>query len=370
MSRPDHILLVSTGLLSATLCQGQTRITALSVDPFSAAQGTLLTIGLAHDGAPGSVRVTGDIRSDAGEHVLHFTTRSIPVAPGAQVIAPGSLAYDEFVWATTPLAAGIRAGHQFTEGEYEVCATLTGSGGNESFDEFCDRFAVEEQLFLDLTEPWDRDTIDEVRPSLFWNLSGTLRSPADMDLMLVLAPLGGSGDAQRAVGASVPTFRLKHPAYPVTPFPSGAPSLERGKCYAWQVQLERNGLVRERSEAWSFCVRPEPVLKDQRYVVLGNEHDRAIHQAVDDRLYFRWDEPYTTEHVVCEVLNERQERIAPEASRMEGGDHPATVNARSLGINLYEFDLAAYDLRPGTYELRVRDGKGHERSMLFSIDAR
>ncbi|MGV3638028.1 MAG: hypothetical protein ACO1NQ_10360 [Flavobacteriales bacterium] len=273
----------------------------------------------------------------------------------------------EFSWGSGERALAAQREHRLGGGEYEVC--LDGVLGSEPLTPYCESFDVEDLLFIDLTEPWDRDTIDEVRPTLYWTLTGPSSPKDDLDLLLTLAPLNGEKSPQRAVGSSVPVFRLPDPSYPLVPYPSGVPSLEPGRCYAWQVSALRRGIIRERSEAWSFCVRKRATPVDDRYILLRDNSDATIHHVLNERIHFRFDEPYTVNDIRCEVLNAEHTIITPDATLLDGQGRPLTPNLRNIGVNLYEFDLSSYHLPTGRYELRVKDGKNRERSILFAIEA-
>lgn len=359
------IVFVSSCLL-AVCAKPQTQITSAHVDGLVFAQTTFLTLSVLHDGPDARVSFSGSVTTREGSAIVRFQTAEVPLRTGNNLFASVDLPMREFVWGNGERAQVAQREHRLPGGEYRIC--LDGFLGGEALAPYCEPFEVEDLLFLDLTEPWDRDTIDEVRPSLYWTMSGLSASKGDLDLLLVLAPMQDEKSAQRAVGSSVPVFKLPAPSYPVVPFPSGVPSLERGRCYAWQVSALRRGLIRERSEAWSFCVRERPTPIDDRYILLHDHNDATVHRVLNERIHFRFDEPYTVKIIRCEVLNAERNIISPDASRIAGQDGSVTPNLRSIGVNLYEFDLSSHQLPAGRYELRVKDGKDRDRSILFSID--
>jgi len=353
--------------LRSAIALSQTEVTSVQVDAHVFSPSTFLSLSIQHFGAPRRILLLGSISTTDGQPVVQFRSGEFSVLSGEQFFAASNIQISEFKYAANDLSKATLRDQQLPGGTYRIC--IDAFAGGEALSPFCETFEVEDQLFLDLTEPWDRDTIDEVRPSLFWTISGTSLDPRSMELLLVLAPLGLEGSAQRAVGSAVPVLKLRKPNYPVVQYPSGAPSLQRGRCYAWQISALRSGLVRERSEAWSFCVRGAKQLPDARYIVLGDHGDPTVHRAIEERLFFRFDEPYSVDSVRCEVLNAERIIISPDAKLIGEQDVMTSPNLRSIGVNLYEFDLASYGLPVGRYELRVKDGKERARSLLFSIDA-
>lgn len=359
--------IISAGAcLFAVQAWPQTQITSALVDGVIFAPTTFLTVSVFHDGPGERASFSGSVSTREGATIVRFRTGEVVLRTGDNVLASVDLALREFSWGSGALALAAQREHRLAGGEYKVC--IDGVLGGESLTPYCEPFDVEEVLFLDLTEPWDRDTIDEVRPALYWTLTGSSAPKNDLDLLLTLAPLNEEKSAQRAVGSSVPVFRLPDPSYPLVPYPSGVPSLEPGRCYAWQVSALRRGIIRERSEAWSFCVRKRPTPVDDRYILLRDNSDATIHRVLNERIHFRFDEPYSVWVIHCEVLNAEHTIISPDASLIVGQGRTVTPNLRNIGVNLYEFDLSSYHLSTGRYELRVKDGKDRERSILFSIE--
>jgi hypothetical protein len=148
-------------------------------------------------------------------------------------------------------------------------------------------------------------------------------------------------------------------------FPVGIADLERGKCYAWQAEKLDGTRVTDRSEPWSFCVKTHPEPFQNKYVRLDRMQPGAVYEALDEKIFFRYDEPYSSTRMDCSIYGKGHLRIDPQLS--DDADKTAPAGARSVGVNLYELDLQPYGLKPGYYDLVVKNEKGRDRTLKFHI---
>lgn len=149
------------------------------------------------------------------------------------------------------------------------------------------------------------------------------------------------------------------------PYPFGVAGLEPGQCYAWQAERVVGSRVTDRSEPWGFCVRKHVEPLPNKYVRLDRVEPGAVYEAADRRIYFRYDEPYASAQVDCSILDERGGHVRPQLQDDAGA--AAEMGVRSVGVNLYELDLQPYGLKPGYYDLVVRNEKGRARTMKFHV---
>lgn len=322
---------------------------------------TFLTITLHNAGGEEEMRFEGEVLGTTGERVLSFASAPVRVPAGISTLGGGQLNMRMFSYGEGELGRHAQLFHRLADGRYRACIRMI-SGAAEVNDDFCDDISVEELLFLDLVMPWDGDTIDDVRPALTWTWSGG--SPKVPDgIRLVLAPMASGNTAAQAIAAARPVFMVPDVRERTVAFPPGIEALERGRCYAWQVERIKDGRVLDRTAPWSFCVRKHKEPMHNKYVHLDRVRPGAIYEAVDQRIFFRYDEPYSSEQLTCVIMDGKEQRIDPQVL----DDRAGTVGARSVGINLYELDLQPYHLPEGFYDLLVRNEKGGSRRLKFHI---
>lgn len=347
----------------------QVSVQSVEVRETAIAPRTLFRLALMNAGAAVEAVLEGELVSAQGEQVVQFRTQRFRVPPGLQYVRSEDLAMEHFTYGSGRTSSTVRTQKRLPDGRYRYCFRVSSTGG-EGGDEYCDVLDVEEFLLLDLVDPWDGDTIEDVRPALTWTLSGTPAAVKDADVRLTLVPCNGDRQAAAALASDRPLFLVPHVRQGMVGYPAGVSDLERGKCYAWQAERMLDGRVVDRSEPWRFCVLDHTPKQPEKYVVLGKDDVREIHEVSDGRIYFRYEEPYTSSTVACTVFGGSREpmRLDLKDDKEAGADKGAVrTNLRSIGTNLYELDLAPYGLSPGYYQVRVRDEGGRSHSLVVHL---
>lgn len=353
------------------LTEGNAQVSVQSVEMREAAIAprTLFRLALMNAGAMVEVTLEGELVSAQGEQVVQLRTQRFKVSPGLQYVRSEDLAMERFTYGNGRVSSIVRAQKRLPDGRYRYCFRVSSTGGEEG-DEYCDVLEVEEFLLLDLVDPWDGDTIEDVRPALTWALSGTSAAVKDADVRLTLVPCNGDRQAAAALASDRPLFMVPHVRQGMVGYPAGVSDLQRGKCYAWQVERMLDGRVVDRSEPWRFCVRDHTPGQPEKYVVLGKDDVREIHEASNGRIYFRYEEPYASSTVACTVFGASREPMRMDLKddkELEADKGAVRTNLRSIGTNLYELDLTPYGLRPGYYQVRVRDEGGRTYSLVVHL---
>lgn len=330
---------------------------------------TLFRATLLNTGPECELWLEGDVRTRTGETVLSFKADPVRLASGVHSIAAADVVMRSFSYGASATARAAQQYQRLPGGDYRYCLRLR-APQSEAMDEYCDALEVDEFLFLDLVQPWNKDTIDETRPALTWSISGSGPSVQTADVRLVLVPMDkGRGPAQ-AIAAERPFFILPHVTDRTVPYPVGVNDLERGRCYAWQVERLQDGRVLDRSEPWGFCVRQrvEPVAN--KYVMLDDIQPGSVYNVTDDKIYFRYDEAYASKDLTCTVLKKGVvlESVAPAPDKGMTAAADQGNSPKSIGVNLYAFDLTGHGLRPGYYTLVVKNEKSRSFILPFHID--
>jgi hypothetical protein len=249
------------------------------------------------------------------------------------------------------------------QGEYVFCVRSEAIQA-ESHDEYCDQIQVEDFLFLDLVDPWDGDSIDEVRPTLSWTLTGTPMAMTGADVRIVLVPMEKGMLPAHALSLNRPLFMVPHVSEYSMAYPPGIPDLERGRCYAWQAERLDGSRIIDRSDPWGFCVRKHDKPVPVKYVLLGRDQNVATYQVVDDKIHFRYDSPYAIAALDCSVRDKHGKRVDAEAHK-DGTS--GTIQLGNKGAGLFELDLQPLGLKSGQYELVVKDAKQGVSKLPFVI---
>lgn len=357
-------LVLSLSLAGALWAAAQVTIQSATLNGELFTPTTLYQLVVMNNGPATSVRIEGAILTKQGEQVASFRSNEHLLSTGVATLSATAIPMATFTYGTGDMGRNARVHQRLAGGNYKWCVRIS-SAALETNDEWCDVLEMQDLIYLDLVMPWNGDSIHEVRPALTWTMSGTPAATAAAQVRITVVPQPARMNAAQALAAEVPIFNLSNVTQRTLPYPTGAPDLERGKCYAWQAERLIEGRVADRSDPWSFCVRDIPRPMADKYVLLDRVEPGSIYQAIDERIYFRYDEPYSTSTLTCVILGPDRHQLEPIA-RNDNAEEALTSTKRA-GVNLYELDLSTYALKAGTYTLRVFDGKGRQHELQFNV---
>ncbi len=343
---------------------GQVTIQSASINGELFTPSTLYHLVVVNSGPAAMVRLDGFVRTRQGEQVVSFRTNEYLLPSGTSTLTASGITMRAFNYGPGEAANTARVHQRLPGGQFNWCIRLSADAA-ETGDEWCDDLFMEDLLYLDLVMPWNGDSIDEVRPALTWTITGSPSAMASARVRITLAPKPARMNAAQALAAEVPLFNVSDVTQRTLLYPAGAPDLQRGRCYAWQAERVLDGRIVDRSDPWSFCVRDLPKLQADKYVLLDRIEPGSVYQAVDDRIYFRYDEPYASTDLRCVVLGPGRRELVPDARSESAG--ASTTLSKQAGVNLYELDLSPYALKTGIYTLRVLDGKGRHYELQFNV---
>lgn len=358
------LALVSTLVLWSCVSYAQISFQNVTIDPSMLGPRTLFHAVLNNAAIPTEIVLEGDIKTSNGSLVLSFKTDPVRASLGIATVSAAQLTMRSFRYADTEEGRSARNFHRLPQGVYHFCLRLNAPQA-EAWDEYCDRVESNDFIFLDLVQPWNGDSIDEVRPALTWTMSGSMPTVASADVRITLVPMPPEMGPAQALAAERPLFMVPQVKERTIIYPPGIPDLEPGKCYAWQAERLVGSRVSDRSDPWGFCVRRHKEPQQNKYVHLDRLEPGATYQALDNKIFFRYDEPYASSRLNCLVHDGKNGRIEPQVLSDTDGQHAPGL--RSVGANLYEVDLQPYGLKPGHYYLVVRDEKGRDRTLKFHV---
>lgn len=359
-------LLLAGPLLRAQVTVVSAALTAFNVTPASTCQVTLMN-------AQGETNVSlvATIHNSSGELLLEVRTLPFPVRAGVNVVQPQTLQFSSSTYAASPQGNFLQSQKQLPSGLFKHCVRVL-NGGGEVDDEYCQDIEPDNNSFLSLVSPFDRDTIDSKTPVLTWTHSEpfNLLTPGE-SFRLVLVKLGVGQDPEAAVIANTPHFIHNNLFRHDLQYPFNAPALKEGETYAWQVQKMSAGGqgVIAKTEAWRFTVRRPAEAKDNKYSVLKKKPDAGYYLASNNKIFFCFDEAYGGGKIACMIYDERHKPVdpGPENEAQKEAGKPA-LEVKTNGYNRYEVDLDALDLKTGYYFLEVVNGKKEKYILKFYVE--
>ncbi|MBP6390578.1 MAG: hypothetical protein KA175_01335 [Flavobacteriales bacterium] len=359
-----RVMVFVSSIVLANSGKAQLSVQSLQVEGTFLSPSSLFAVGVLNSGVATNVHLEGSVRTRAGVLVLSWRSASFVLAGGISNVRSAQIALEVFRFEATEPGRYADLKRRLPGGDYIACMTVRSAG--EGSDELCEELFVDHMLVLDHVHPLDRDTVDDRRPPLLWTYAGEVLPTVSNYFRLSLFPQPEDRNAAQSVAAEKPLFTVTQDLQRTVPFPMGVPDLEPGKWYAWQVDYVENGRVVERAEPWSFHVREHIEPEPNKYVRLDDDQAGRIYEVVDGKIYFRYDEPYSSSVLDCSILTAAREVIEPEVSGDATEDTPAQ-DVRSVGVNLYELDLQPYGLGKGYYELIVKNEKGRADRLKFHV---
>ncbi len=175
-----------------------------------------------------------------GQAVMTGITRNIVLAQGTTMLhwsdlQPVAMEY------LTPVADQ-RESALLVPGKYVVCYSIlvTDSKQGKPGAEDCIRFIVEPVSPPVLNLPADKSSLETPLPQFTWIPPAPVNLFSDLNYDITLVATIANQSAEEAVQQNMPVFHTSGLRQPMVNYPAGAPALDTGVTYAWQV-VARNG---------------------------------------------------------------------------------------------------------------------------------
>lgn len=209
-----------------------------------------------NSGQKQACRLEVRITAGDGSLVAETTTPAFELSSGMNMLPAPAVYRSAWKFGSGKTAAIVKQTHQFPEGEYEYCFTLSqiqGSHIGELLAEQCFSHLMQPFSPLELTEPYDNDRICDKRPILVWQ--PLLPAMAGMTYRLLLVEVKENQAVAEALHYNMPLIRQHAIPSPMLLYPPLSRELVQGRKYAWQVTAVREETILARSEIWSFTVQ-------------------------------------------------------------------------------------------------------------------
>ncbi|WP_109699354.1 DUF928 domain-containing protein [Chitinophaga deserti] len=198
------------------------------------------------------------ITSADGGLIAETVTPAFELPSGMQMIPQGAAYRSAWKFGNSRQAVVVKQSHQFPEGEYEYCFTLSEVAGGHAggvIAEQCFNHMLQPFSPLELTEPYDGDRICEKRPTLIWQ--PLIPALPGMTYRLLLVEVKEGQARTEALHYNMPIIRQNGIPSPMLLYPPLSAELVMGKRYAWQVSAVKGETLLARSEVWDFTVKCE-----------------------------------------------------------------------------------------------------------------
>lgn len=359
------------GFLLTSLSFAQINIVSSFVQPVNVSPSALTQVSIVNNQQQVNASLTALITNSAGQEMLRVTSATFTLLPGLNTFRPENIQIASVSYGNGAQAAFVKTNNILPSGLFRYCAFLSTSSSEEQ-DEYCVELNSDFSSFLMLVTPSDGDTIESVNPVLFWTHTEpfSLLAPGE-SFKLILTECGKEESPQSAVSVNLPIFVKPFLTKHDIQYPFDAPKLEEGKSYAWQVQKLSAGSagVIDQTEAWKFTVRKDPLKSPVKYALLRKKLDAGFYTCKSDHLFFRFDEYYSGNILNFEIVNDKGQKIEPvlrnDRTEKASASHG---EIKSEGVNLFDLDIANYNLKRGYYLLTVWNNKNEKYFLKFYVE--
>lgn len=344
----------------------QVSIISANIQTFNITPQTLCQVTLMNESQSQQVWLVSEITTNSNEPLITVSTNPFTINSGINQVSAMSFSIKEVSYGNSNLANYLRTLHILPSGEYIFCCNVI-QNEVEGGDEYCEEIESDITSFLNLVTPFDEDSIEAGDPMLVWSHT----EPFDILITgeyfrIIVAEMDEGQTAEAAVMNNVPVYYKDFVATHQVQYPSDAQDLEKGKTYGWQVQKINNGNITARTEAWAFTIIPDKIEHNNKYAVLKRELDGTYYTAMNNKIFFVFDEEYNSEALKYCIYNHRQEKMFAGINS-DDPNNPDGISIKKCGFNRYELDLSGTSIASGYYLLEVYNEKNEKFLMKFYV---
>ena len=339
--------------------KGQVSIISIAVQPFNLTPEALLNVNVMNSGEEKQARIITQLFSSNNSVLVTVRSGVFKLNKGLNSGNSGNRKVETSEFNSSTQANYLKTTHNLASGRYKVCSTLSIENDPEKADDFCEELEADFNQYLYLVNPFDKDTIDSKNPILSWTHSEPISLFNQGEFYrMVVAEIKKDQTAEEALIVNSPVMVKNYLSEHQLLYPFDAKELKEGTKYAWQVQKSGDGVVINKTEAWTFVIRQAGELKSVKYVGLKNQLDGSYYIATEGLIYFKFSEEYKTPGDLKFILtNDKSQAVEVEIKRDEGKNENPTTTLKNTGTNLYELNLNSKKNKSGFYTLQARNEK-------------
>lgn len=344
---------------------GQITILTSNLNPYNVTPQALCQTNLTSIKAGVQTTILASIYNAANEEILSVKSLPVTLNAGVNTASQLNVQIESFIYSSSAQAQYVRTNKMLPSGNYKYCIRVLDMTSDVN-SESCQDIVADLNSFLTLISPFNKDTIDTKNPVLIWNHSESFNILSQGEYFRInVAEIQNDQDAEAAINVNNPVFTKSYLNAHSVFYPFEARELVEGKKYAWQVQKISNGNIINKTEAWEFNIaKPTPV-NENKYVALKKKLDAGFYLAENNKVYFKFDEQYSSGELKCYIFNSKHKLIKPSIE--EDGSN-GTVNSKVNGYNRYEINLTKLNLKKGYYTLEVFNEKNEKYLLKFYVE--
>lgn len=299
----------------------------------------------------------------SGQPVFTATTMPFIISPGTQQVSIANLGNIHYDILNGDYRMDASPSGLLPVGSFNACYEFAITKPNKVVQE-CQPVVIPPLSPLLLNLPANGAMVQEPQPIFSWLPPSPVSSIANLRYEMLLVEILSSQSPADAIRDNIPVFNAKNVLASNLPYQQGAPALEPGKKYAWQVKAISNVSEINRSDTWSFTVaekttgpgrlRPDPV-----YIKLkkaGSQEGNAIFWG-DIRVDYLNTTADTAWHISIEDLSIPQSSsftIPTQSIKLTRGQnllaYPATDDRRF--IDKHQYLLKVTDSKNEIWQIR------------------
>jgi hypothetical protein len=340
----------------------QVSIVTANVSAYNVSPKALLDISLTNNKATTQVTAEAKIFTSRNELLITVTSQPFFVQAGASTSAMLGIRVASVFYAPGPRASTMRSTNTLPGGKYTYCITIKGV---DVSDELCQDMESENNSFLFLVSPPDKEELDQKYPVLAWTHAEPFTNDPTESYRLVMTELLKGQTPEGAINTNVPVYIKNSLTSHQVQYPIDATQLLPGLRYAWQVQKMSDGVIVTKTEAWEFRIKAPDKVQDNKYAVMKKKLDGTVYTASGNKIFFRFDEAYTGTGMQYAIYNDKQQAVTAAAATEKPGIQMESVKA---GYNTYMIDLNDYKMPAGAYLLELVNDKRETFKLKFIIE--
>ncbi len=362
-----NLLLLALLVFIVRLANAQISILSSSINAFNITPQSIMQVNVMNNDQETMVYLECKIFNSGNEQLLNVKTQPFILRKGMNALSGFNMQFGSVEYSNSNQSTYVKSMHTLPSGKFNACYVLS-LLSNEPGDEYCLDLESDISSFLTLISPMDKDTIDTPNPMLVWTHSEPFNILAPGEYFrIIVTELLKDQNTESGVTSNTPIYMKNYVTTHQLLYPYDAKELEPGKHYGWQVQKLSNGVIVNKSEAWEFVLKSDLMSRGNKYAVLKSKLDAGYYTPTNSKVYFLFNEEYTSKSLAYSIFNSKRELVQPRLRNEDSVNKSEAFVAKSIGNNRYEIDLDKMNAPTGIYTLEVKNEKGEIFLLRFYV---
>lgn len=356
--------LILVMIFSVTVTKSQVSVIGVQLQHFNVTPTSLLQASIMNAGTEQQVIIESKLFNAGGEMLMSSRSAAFALHPGLNIATDRSVANVEY--GSGNQSTYIKTSHILPGGRFKICVNIISATNSEVIEDYCDEVESDLTQFLYLVNPPDKDVIPNPNPVLVWTHSEPFSILGQGEYFrMIVVELSNAQSPEEGIVSNTPLFIRNYLTSHELLYPADAKILQVGHRYGWQVQKMSNDIVINKSEAWEFTLAANKTVTENQYAVLQKTLDAGYYTAINNSVFFRFNEEYSAGTVSCIIYDSKRQPVKP---KVESEGISKAYNVKQNGQNRYEINLDKLNMSSGYYTLQVKTEKGETFMLKFLVD--